>query len=387
MINVFVIGSKGIPAKYGGFETFVEKLTLNKKSSEIKYFVSCMSEAKEFEHNNATCFSIKLKKDTAFYRMVNVSNALKWVEKYIESKSCDDTNIVYVLGCRVGLLFKKHSKKLHKLGCIVVVNPDGLEWKRDKWKKWQKKVLLYSEKKLIKNSDYIICDSKGIKDYITNRYPFYDKDKIEFIAYGSDIYESKATFDDAKKWLLKYDTAPFDYYLVVGRFVAENNFELMIDNFMKSKTNKKLLMITNVEKNKYYQYLQNKLNFESDKRIVFAGTLYNEELLKKIRELAFAYLHGHSVGGTNPSLLEALSYTKINILYDVPFNSEVGQEQCLYFDHEAKKLSEIIDALDNENIYKSYLKTFKSVEIIRNNYSWDSIIDKYENFFTKIKNN
>lgn len=384
MINVFIIGSKGIPAKYGGFETFVEKLTLNKKSNDIKYFVSCMGDNEIYEHNNATCFSIKLKKDNAFSRMKSVSKSLSWVESYLKSNKSGDKNIVYILGCRIGLLIKKHARALHKLNCKIVVNPDGLEWKRDKWNKWQKKVLLYSEHKLIKNSDYIVCDSLGIKDYIEEKYPFFDKNKITYIAYGSDIVKSDISIDKATEWLKRFNCEPHNYYLIVGRFVAENNYELIIREFLKSKTDKKLLIITNVQENKFYQYLKKKLAFENDERIIFAGTLYNENILKKIRELAFAYIHGHSVGGTNPSLLEALSYSMVNILYDVSFNKEVGQNQCLYFSNQEGSLLSIINSLDNKTNYDKYHDSFCSVDIIKNRYSWDYIVNLYEDFF---KNN
>lgn len=383
MINIFIVGSKGIPAKYGGFETFVEKLTFYKKDEKIKYFVSCMGEQKVFEHNGATCFSIELTKNSAVSRMINVSKSLTWVEKYLKQNKNNAKNFVYILGCRVGLLIKKHARVLHKLGCTIVANPDGLEWKRDKWSGWQKKILLLSEKKLIKYSDYLICDSIGIQEYIKEKYKQFPADNIKYIAYGSEISESSTNNVEAEKWLKQFECKPFDYYLVVGRFVAENNFALMIKEFMKSKTNKKLLIISNVENNKLYQSLVEEYHFEKDRRIVFAGTLYDEQMLQKIRELAFAYLHGHSVGGTNPSLLEALSYTKVNILYDVSFNKEVGLDQCLYFSKKEGDLSSIIDSLDNNDKYSNICASFNSKEIIRKRYSWDFIVDEYEGFFNQ----
>lgn len=382
MINVFIIGSKGIPAKYGGFETFVEKLTFNKKSEDIKYFVSCMSSGEVFEHNNATCFPIEIKKDSAFNRMKNVHNALRWVENHLEQHSNKaDKNIVYILGCRVGLLIHSHKKKLHKLGCKIVCNPDGLEWKRDKWNGIQKKIVLCSERKLIKNSDYVICDSQGIRDYILKTYTFLKPDVVDYIAYGSDISKSTSSDEEARKYLEKFGCKPQEYYLVVGRFVSENNFDVMIREFMASHTKKKLLLITNYDRNDLYKKLNDTLHFENDERIVFAGTLYDEELLKKIRELSYGYIHGHSVGGTNPSLLEALSYTKINILFNVSFNKEVGRDQCLYFTSVPGDLSKTIDGLDINGNYKGYVDRFNSRKIIEQDFSWNKIVDEYESVF------
>lgn len=384
MINVFIIGSKGIPAKYGGFETFVENLTKRKTNNNIHYFVSCMADDnKEYEHNGAHCFSIPIKKDSAFNRLINVSDSLKWVERFVSNtQNQNNKNIVYILGCRVGLLLKKHSRKLHKLGCILVCNPDGLEWKRNKWKGYQKKILLMSEKKLVKYCDYIICDSKGIQQYILDTYKFVCKENVSYIAYGSDIKESTSSENELNEWLSRFGCKPNDYYLVVGRFVPENNYELMIKEFMESNTAKKLLLITNVEKNEFYNKLSDKLHFEDDKRIIFAGTLYNEELLRKVRENAFAYIHGHSVGGTNPSLLEALASTKINILFDVSFNKEVGENQCLYFGDKEGNLVEIINNLEKE--HNGFVNKLNSREIIEKRYSWEYIVDQYEDYFLNL---
>lgn len=381
MTNVFIIGSKGIPANYGGFETFVENLTKRKKSNNIKYFVSCMGKNNdEFDYNDAHCFTIALKKESAFHRVLNVSASLKWVEKYIKNNvKKDDKNIVYILGCRIGLLMSFHRAKLHKLGCIIMCNPDGLEWKRDKWNRIEKKILLISERKLIKNSDYVVCDSVNIQKYVLNKYNFLSSDKTCFIAYGSDVKKSTAADADMIKWLKSKGTSPKDYFLIIGRFVPENNYELMIREFMKSKTTKKLLIITNVEKNKFYEQLSSNLGFENDNRIIFAGTLYDSELVKKIRENAFAYLHGHSVGGTNPSLLEAMASTNINILYDVSFNREVGGNQCLYFNSDDCNLSNIVDTIDSK--YNELINQLNSQSIVIKKYSWDKIVADYEKLF------
>ena len=155
---------------------------------------------------------------------------------------------------------------------------------------------------------------------------------------------------------------------------------------MKSKTTKSLVIITNVEKNKFYCELQRKLNFENDNRIKFVGTVYDCELLKKIRENAYGYLHGHEVGGTNPSLLEALSSTKLNLLLDVGFNKEVGQDGALYWDKDEYNLSNLINKCEefsDKEVEKLYEK---STNIIRKEYSWKKIIYDYERIFMERKN-
>lgn len=383
MIHVFIVGSKGIPAKYGGFETFVEKLTYGKKAEDIKYHVSCMNnDEKHFEYNNADCFNVRVPLKGAPGRIFHVGLVLKYIEKWARENK-NEKCIVYILGCRIGPLLIPHSKKLHKLGVKILCNPDGLEWKRDKWNKWEKKFLRYCERCLVVNSDMSICDSVNIEKYIRQTYKNKIKDST-YIAYGANLEKSKCSNDDFKKWANQFSIKGNQYYLIVGRFVPENNYETMITEFMRSNTKKDLVIVTNVEKNKFYDELENKTKFSSDKRIKFVGTVYDQELIKKIREEAYGYLHGHEVGGTNPSLLEALASTKLNLLLDVGFNKEVGRDGALYWNKESGNLSSLIenaDKLEQENILS--LES-KAKEIVSQDYKWESICEKYENVFIKI---
>ena len=145
---------------------------------------------------------------------------------------------------------------------------------------------------------------------------------------------------------------------------------------MKSKTKKDFVKITNVEKSKFYEELKEKTNFQNDSRIKFVGTVYNNELLKKIRENAYAYMHGHEVGGTNPSLLEALAATELNLLLDVGFNREVAENSALYFSKAEGNLAKIIDnELEKETII---ILGQKAKARISSGYKWTTIVDSYE---------
>ncbi len=128
---------------------------------------------------------------------------------------------------------------------------------------------------------------------------------------------------------------PNEYYLAVGRFVPENNFQTMLTEFMSSTTRRDFVLITDVKQNQFYEILKEKTGFDQDPRIKFVGTVYDQNLLKFIREHAYGYIHGHEVGGTNPSLLEALSSTKMNLLLGVGFNREVGGQGALYWEKES----------------------------------------------------
>lgn len=382
MIHIFVVGSKGIPAQYGGFETFVENLTARKKSEKILYHVSCMNnDEKHFEYNHADCFNVKLPVKGAAGRILHVSRVLNQIEQWRKNNK-EEKALLYILGCRIGPLLIPHAKKLRKLNIKIFVNPDGLEWKRDKWNKYEKKFLKYCEKCLVINSDLVICDSKNIEKYIHETYPSM-KNKTTYIAYGADVAKSTCPDEKIDGWLAKYNLKRDGYYLIVGRFVPENNYKTMISEFMKSETTKTLVIISNVENNSYYAQLKEKTHFESDKRIKFVGTVYDQELLKKIRECAFAYIHGHEVGGTNPSLLEALASTKLNLLLDVGFNKEVAEEGAVYWNKDNGTLAKLMNESErlSQDIVKQ--KDDMSCQRVRKIYNWEKICDSYEKLWEK----
>lgn len=380
--NIFIIGSKGIPAQYGGFETFVENLTLKRENEKIKYHVACLGkENNEFEHNNARCFTVKVPNIGPAKAVYYDVKALKETIKYIKENNIKNA-IVYILACRIGPFIGHYKKQLKKLGIELYVNPDGHEWKRAKWNYLIKKYWKLSEKLMVKHADLLICDSLNIEKYIKEDYKKYNP-KTTFIAYGSETKKSLLSDDDEKllNWYNEKNIKANEYYLIVGRFVPENNYETMINEFMKSKTSKSLVIITNVEKNKFYNELQKKLDFENDNRIKFVGTVYDAELLKKIRENAYGYLHGHEVGGTNPSLLEALGSTNLNLLLDVGFNKEVGQDGALYWNKDNNNLSDLINRCDEISYDKVIDLSNKAKERINEEYSWKKIINLYEEVF------
>lgn len=386
MKNIFIIGSKGIPAKYGGFETFVEKLTENQKSKEIKYHVACIGENnEEFEHNNARCFKVKVPDIGSAKAVLYDLYALKEVISYIRTNNLKGS-IVYILACRIGPFISYYKNQLHKLDCSLYVNPDGHEWKRAKWNTFIKKYWKLSERLMIKNCDLAICDSIGIENYIKETYKKY-KPNTTYIAYGANI-DVNSPIDEKKlnDWYKINNLEKDNYYLIVGRFVPENNFEIMIREFMNSNSKRDLVIITNHENNKFYDALKKNTDFEKDTRIKFVGTVYDQELLKAIRINAFAYIHGHSVGGTNPSLLEAMATTDINLLLNVDFNIEVGSSTAIYWGKQLHSLTDIINNV--ETFSNEYIQKLgdEAKQIIKEKYSWDLIINKYENLFLdKIK--
>lgn len=384
MQHIFIVGSKGIPGAYGGYETFVDKLTeYHQKNPNLKYHVACKGdETGEFEYHNAHCFKIKVPDigaaQAVFYDVV----ALKKCCEYIRKNHIKDP-IVYILACRIGPFAAYFQKKIHKLGGKIYLNPDGHEWLRAKWSIPIRKYWKISEKMMVKHSDLIICDSMNIEKYIHKSYKKYNPNTI-FIAYGAETRKSVLSDDDPRllKWYRERGLSKKSYFLVVGRFVPENNFETMIREFMKSKSKKDFAIITTTDDN-FLEKLENKLHFKNDKRIKFVGTVYDQELLMKIRENAYGYFHGHEVGGTNPSLLEAMGSTDLNLLLDVCFNREIGEDAALYWSKANGNLAGLIDKADAISEEKIRELGLKAKERISKAYSWEYIADEYEKVFLK----
>ncbi|KRM94621.1 beta 1-4 rhamnosyltransferase Cps2T [Loigolactobacillus rennini] len=385
--HVFILGSKGIPAKYGGYETFVEYLTKRQQTSTIKYHVACKvndikaAKQKHFTHNNADCFNVFVPNigpaQAIYYDLKALNQAIHYARYYRLSKP-----IFYILACRIGPFMWDIVRRVHAIGGVVYVNPDGHEWLRAKWSKPVRRYWKHSEQLMVKHADLLICDSKNIESYIQTTYAKYQP-KTKFIAYGADI-KSSPLADDAPKlvhWFKQFNIKPCNYYLIVGRFVPENNYATMIQEFMDSDSPRDLVIITNVEQNKFYEALKAKTHFDQDKRIKFVGTVYDADLLKKIREQAFAYFHGHAVGGTNPSLLEALANTQLNLLYDVGFNREVAEDSALYWTKQPGNLAQLITRADQLSTEKITELNQKSTQRILMAYSWQRIVAEYEKVF------
>ena len=397
MQHIFIVGSKGL-GSYGGYETFVDKITeYHQNNSEIKYHIACkangdgcMNESnlegveklsdKEFSYHNSRCFKIHVPNIGPAQAIYYDVKALNECCDYIEKNNIENP-IIYILACRIGPFAKHFKRKINKLGGKVYVNPDGHEWMRAKWSLPIRKYWKISEQMMVKQSDLLICDSKNIEKYIQESYRKYNP-KTTYIAYGAETRKSELADDDENllSWYSEKGLSYKNYYLVVGRFVPENNYETMIREFMKSNTDKDFALITNVS-DKFLEELKVKTRFDRDSRIKFVGTVYNQELLMKIRENAYAYFHGHEVGGTNPSLLEALGSTDLNLLLDVGFNKECGEDGALYWTKEPGNLASLIekaDSMRSEEILSLGKKAHKRIEQY---YSWKYISEEYEKVF------
>ncbi|MGQ7379544.1 beta 1-4 rhamnosyltransferase Cps2T [Streptococcus suis] len=380
MKHIFIIGSRGLPAQYGGFETFVEQLVSNQVSPTIRYHVACLSDSSHHQHTDykgADCFTINPPKlgpaRVIAYDMMAISYALDLVKAQQMERP-----IFYILGNTIGGFIAPFAKKIHSVGGTLFVNPDGLEWKRTKWSKPVQSYLKYAEKAMAKHADLLIADNEGIENYIQEAYP---GTHTRFIAYGTDLSptdyqsDSEAVLNFFGQWNVKEK----EYYLIIGRFVPENNYLTAIKEFMASDTKRDLVIVANYEGSAYFQKLEEETDFSRDKRIKFVGTVYDTNLLKYLRNQCRAYIHGHEVGGTNPSLLEALAQTNENLVLGVDFNQKVALDGARYWTKEPGNLSQLINQIDQEAEALDMGQRAKNH--MKNAYTWDKIVREYEELF------
>lgn len=403
--HVFLIGAKSLGA-YGGYETFINKLTeYHQHDPRIRYHIACkangdgsMAETdldgatsisdSEFIYHNAHCFKIRVPEwlrsaQAIYYDVIALEKSCAIIrEEHIHNP------VIYIMACRIGPFMKWYYHKIHRLGGKIYLNPDGHEWKRAKWCAPIRKYWKISEQMMVKHSDLVICDSTNIEKYIHQSYDGQgiggSDPNTTFISYGAETRKSQLSDDDPKfaAWLKNNDLEKMEYYLIVGRFVPENNYETMIREFIRSNSRKNLAIITNVN-DKFLNQLEEKLHFRSDGRIKFVGTVYDQELLMKIRENAYGYFHGHEVGGTNPSLLEALSSTNLNLLLKVGFNQEVAEDAALYWHKEEGNLAQLIDWADQLTEEKICSFGTKAKKRIQSAYSWKYICGRYAEEFLR----
>lgn len=400
--HVFIVGAKSLGA-YGGYETFVYKLTeYHQHNKDIQYHIFCKANGdgsgdenelpgvvhtahNEFEFHNAHCIKINVPQIGPAQAIVYDCLSLSRCCEYIESNQIENP-IIYILACRIGPFISHYYRRIHALGGRVYLNPDGHEWMRSKWSLPIRQYWKISERLMVKYADLVICDSVNIERYIHQEYDrkgIAGKDPVTtYIAYGADLTPSTLPDNDPEllSWYRQNSLSPSNYYLVVGRFVPENSYEVMIREFMHSHSERDLVIVTGAN-DKFKDQLERGLGFSRDPRIKFVGTVYNQELLKKIRENAYAYLHGHTVGGTNPSLIEALGSTNLNLLVNVGFNEEVAGDCALYWSRETGDLAALIDQTDNMKDSRIQEIGHRAKERVAQRYTWEIISGEYAEVF------
>jgi glycosyltransferase involved in cell wall biosynthesis len=356
-LNIAIIGSRGIPNNYGGFEQMAQWLAtgLLDKGHEVTVYNSHDHPYKEKEWNGVKlihCYDAEKAIGTAgqfIYDLNCIRNARK--NKY---------DVILFLGYTSssvwGRLFPKHA--------VIISNMDGLEWKRSKYSKPVRRFLEYAERLAVKYSHFLISDSTAIQYYLFKKY----KTETKYIPYGAEISTA------ANESLLKeFGLIKDNYYMLMARMEPENNIDMILDGFCRSDSANKFI-VTGNHNNTFGKKMYHK--YGHDERVHFAGAVFDDEKTTALRTFCELYFHGHSVGGTNPSLLEAMANGAVIAAHDNEFNRSVLQEDAFYF-NTAEGVLQIINEYKEANTAAMVQHNLKKIE---EQFNWPAIINSYEEF-------
>lgn len=359
MKHIAIVGIQGIPANYGGFESLVENIIGDNCSDGVRYTVYCSGKdckSRMREYKGAALRYIPCHANGAESTLYDIVGLLRSLRGF---------DAVVVLGVSGGVFLPVFSRLCRSR---LIVNIDGLEHRRDKWGRFAKWFLRTSEALAVRSADVVIADNKGIQDYVRETYGV----ESVLIAYGGDHVLRTVPENRAAEILRQYGVVRDGYAMTVCRIEPENNTQMVLEAF--AQTGDRLLYIGNWERSEYGRTLREK--YRGCPNIVMADAVYDLDVLYVLRSMCRCYIHGHSAGGTNPSLVEAMFFAKPILAYDVVYNRETTEGKAQYF-----KTSEELAGLLRSPL--AYTAT-DMAGIAGRRYTWAHIARQYEELY---KNN
>lgn len=360
MKKISIIGTNGLPANYGGWETLVDHLTRH-LNQEFDITVYCSTDSYEEQLdavNGVKLEYINLKANgwqSIPYDIVSIFRSIKQDDLLL---------ILGVSGCIALPLLRLFGKK------AIVVNIDGLEWKRAKWNWFIKKFLKLSEAVAVKYADCIVSDNKVIQDYVMSEY----NTRSELISYGADHAQPVSL---TKEITEQYPFLNSEYAFKVCRIEPENNLDMILEAYV-AVPNMNLVMVGNWSKSQYGEDLKKKYSEYSN--LFLLDPIYDQNILNQLRSNCLVYIHGHSAGGTNPSLVEAMHLGLPIISYDVAFNKETTHYKAVYF-HTSTDLKNILNNIKDLDLTALGLDMKK---LAASHYTWPVVSQKYKELFLKL---
>lgn len=362
-MRIAIIGTRGVPARYGGFETCAEELGKRLVTRGHEVYVYCrhgyyQQKLPRYEGINLIYTSgiERRSLDTLSYTLLSLLHA---------SRCSYDILLIFNVANGPLLLWPRLWRKK------VIVNVDGLEWEREKWNIWGKLYYRLAARITTLLANALVADSRAIQNYYSKIW----KKETVYIPYGASIEKSSNP-----QLLQRFGLKPREYFLQITRFEPENNPLLTVRAFEKLETEKKLVLVGGA---KYPSSYFRRLLSTQDKRIIFPGFIYDKNLIRELLTNCLAYIHGNEAGGTNPALLQAMGCGALVIARDVVFNREVLRQAGLYYKKDIGDLmGKMRWVLENE----SHLDPFRerAQEIIASDYQWDKVVDAYEELFFQI---
>ena len=378
-MKIGVVGIRGLPPKYGGYETFCDHFVRYMCKSGHEVLVGCEKLKEEMPEDyfgaKLVYFPLNPPKKYMFRKIFEVFYDIYFYLRF--ARSVDVLYVLAGLGTHFLMIVRILNPKLK-----IVTNNDGLEWKRSKYNYLERVIWKSFIRNSLRYSHLIIHDNPALVKY----FPKHNQKKSTVISYGVDIIEKvdwsvDALMEFAKgKSLDLSGLRPDNYYIVVARLQHDNNTHMIVDGYLKSKTRKKLVVVGGFQDKKYENYLRTKIEENND--IIFTGGIYEKEVLNMLRTNSYCYLHGHSAGGTNPALLEAMSMGKPVIAHDNDFNRHVLDDSGLFFSN-SEELSQRLDIADSSlDIMEDF--GAKNSERSREEYTWEKCFEMHELNFESI---
>lgn len=365
MKKVAIIGTVGVPACYGGYETLVENLLDYKQNPDLEYQVYCSSKTYKDKREEYKGAKLKYIPFNANGTQSPIYDTLSLIHAYF---TCDQILSLGTVGSFILPFMKLFSKKK------VIFNLDGLDNERAKFSSLPQKIIGIARKIAAKYGDLCISDNQGIKDYVMR---VYHRDSV-LIEYGGD---QAFPVKDDKKLGEKYGLKPKEYSFKVARIEPENNIETILKAFSELPK-EKLVVVGNWNKSEFGKRMRQEYSQFSN--IVMLDPIYEPSEINLLRSNCKLYIHGHSAGGTNPSLVEAMNLGLPIVANGVIYNRETTEHKASYFnDMNKDSLKDVITKLMSDEL-KRQTNAKKMLEISKRRYTWERIAGLYEDLFYKI---
>lgn len=374
-MKIAFVSTRGIPNNYGGFEQFAEYISvgLAERGHEVTVY---SPHYHPFQGNEYKGVKIKHIYSPELWMGGSVGSFFYDYACLKDALKKEDFDIIYEAGYTsiIPAYIRFNVKNIRRP--IFTTNMDGLEYKRTKFNKWVQKFVFWEERMAVKHSHYLIADNMGIKDYYKEKYGKESK----FLAYGANIYDNYS-----ENYLKEYDLKAGEYLLLVARLEPENNIDMAIEGYIRSQQYGKIpLLVVGKTNTPYGKQLVK--TYGKHEYVRFMGGIYDFDKLNSIRHYSYAYFHGHSVGGTNPSLLEAMASDCFILSHDNIFNRSVLGKNAVYYCN-TEQVTEILNNLDSTVAQYKKQYTERNLEVIRNEYSWEKLVDEHEKYFLWMINN
>ncbi|OFX16421.1 MAG: hypothetical protein A2033_08220 [Bacteroidetes bacterium GWA2_31_9] len=352
-MKIAILGTRGIPNNYGGFEEFAENLALQLVLRNHNVTVYC---PESHPYNSTTFNKINLIKINSL-EWLGVFSQLIYDYKCMSDATKKNFDVVLMCGYSSSPFYYLFKNKFK----LLTTNLDGIEWKRSKWNFLIKKYLQIAEKIAVKKSHISVADNIEIQKYFEKKY----KIKPSYIPYGAAIFTNPN-----KAVINKLNLESNNYFLIISRLEPENSIKEILESYIKSKSKKKLVIISNFNANYFGKKIHSE--YKHNSQIIFTSDIYDKTILNNLRYFSYAYIHGHTVGGTNPSLLEAMACNCKIIAHNNNYNKAILGDDALYFDN----LSQLSQLFISDDLKK--INTFNNINKINELYNWKQICDEYE---------